>query len=105
MMKELKDENIENIEVTNKLLLELIKSQKQNTSNMIKMFIVTVVSLSVIILGTVIGFLVYESQFETVTSDYEYQYDQELNADNGSNAILSNGDLRYVSPSETDDTN
>ena len=56
-MNEIKMENEQNIELTNKLLIEMIKNQKQNTSNMIKMFIVTVISMTIIILGTVIGFL------------------------------------------------
>jgi len=105
MMKELKDENIENIEVTNKLLLELIKSQKQNTSNMIKMFIVTVVSLSIIILGTVIGFLVYESQFETVASDYEYEVEQDAESNGSGDAVNNFGGDMYYGSGETNGTN
>lgn len=101
----LKEKNDENIELTNKLLVELLKNQKQNHKDFVKVFIVTIICFSAIIISGIIGFLVYESQFETITSDYQYEYDQELDADNGSNAILSNGDLTYVSPSETNDTN
>ena len=91
MMNDLKIENQQNIEVTNKLLLELIKNQKQNTSNMIKMFIVTVISMTVIILGTVIGFLIYESQFETISSDYQYEVEQDAATDGDGNVINNFG--------------
>ena len=95
-MNEIKMENEQNIELTNKLLIEMIKNQKQNTSNMIKMFIVTVISMTIIILGTVIGFLVYESQFETISSDYQYEVEQDAETDGDGNAINNfGGDFTY----------
>ena len=95
-MNEIKMENEQNIELTNKLLIEMIKNQKQNTNNMIKMFIVTVVSMTIIILGTVIGFLVYESQFETISSDYQYEVEQDAETDGDGNAINNfGGDFTY----------
>lgn len=59
-MNNLEIENDKNMEMTNKLLIELIRNQKQNTKDMLKMFIITVISMTIILLGTVIGFLVYE---------------------------------------------
>ena len=102
-MNEMNLKNIENnAELTNKLLVELIKNQKQNTNNMIKMFFATVVCMTVLLLGMIIGFFIYESQFETTSSDFEYQVEQEAESEDGNAINNFGGDVNYGSL-ETDD--
>lgn len=58
------DRQTEQIELTNKLLLDMIKNQKKNMSNMCRMFVISTCCLTIIIVSMIIGFFVYESQFE-----------------------------------------
>ena len=51
----IEEEKNKQVEATNKLLLQMVKNQKENNKNMIRIFIITMV----------VGFFVYESQFET----------------------------------------
>lgn len=53
------------VEATNKLLLQMVKNQKENNKNMIKVFIITMCCMTVLLVSMVIGFFVYESKFET----------------------------------------
>ena len=53
------------VEATNKLLLQMVKNQKENNKNMIRVFIITMCCMTVLLVSMVIGFFVYESQFET----------------------------------------
>ena len=60
------DEEKDNqVEATNKLLLQMVKNQKENNKNMIKVFIITMCCMTVLLVSMVIGFFVYESKFET----------------------------------------
>lgn len=58
------EERFEQIEATNKLLLDMVKNQKENANNNFKIFIVTIICYTLILISMVIGFFVYESQFE-----------------------------------------
>lgn len=58
------DKQTEQVELTNKLLLDMIKNQKKNMSNMCRMFVISTCCLTIIIVSMIIGFFVYESQFE-----------------------------------------
>ena len=58
------DRQTEQIELTNKLLLDMIKNQKKNMSNMCRIFVISTCCLTIIIVSMVVGFFVYESQFE-----------------------------------------
>ena len=81
----------ENMEVTNKLLLEMIKHQKSSMKNLIKVFIVTIIGYTALLITMVIGFFVYESQFETIEGQYEtYEYDQEVDGEGEINNVTGN---------------
>lgn len=89
---------------TNKLLLEMVKNQKDNIKNLVKVFIATIICYTILLLGSVIGFFIYESQFETIDSNYDYSMDQNTEAEGEGDAIgiiNSNGDWSY-GESETD---
>lgn len=58
------DRQTEQVELTNKLLLDMIKNQKKNMSNMCRIFVISTCCLTIIIVSMIIGFFVYESQFE-----------------------------------------
>ena len=57
------------VEATNKLLLQMVKNQKENNKNMIRVFIITMCCMTILLVSMIVGFFVYESQFETVTED------------------------------------
>ena len=59
------EEKNEQVEATNKLLLQMVKNQKENNKNMVRVFIITMCCMTVLLVSMVIGFFVYESQFET----------------------------------------
>ena len=59
----------EQMEATNKLLLEMAKNQKENIRNIIRVFIITIFCYTLILISMVVGFFVYESQFETVETE------------------------------------
>lgn len=65
----------------NSLLLEIVKSQKRSYKNLVVVFAVTIVCLSVIICTIVGCFTWYESQFETgyVTTE---TVEQEVSGEN-----------------------
>lgn len=82
MQNEVNFKNYENMEVTNKLLLEMLKNQKSANKNLTKTFIAVIICYTVLLLGMVIGFFVYESQFEIIDGEYEtYEYQQEGTGD------------------------
>lgn len=66
MYEELKGDVKVGENVTNKLLLDMVKSQRESFSNLIKVFIVTIVCYTLLLISGVVGFFWYESQFETV---------------------------------------
>lgn len=53
------------VEATNKLLLQMVKNQKENNKNMIRVFVITLCCMTILLVSMVVGFFVYESQFET----------------------------------------
>lgn len=59
------DEITEQTQAMNKLLLEIVKTQKSNTKSLIKVFIATIICYTVLLLSLILGFFWYESQFET----------------------------------------
>ena len=98
----LKEEEIKNnsqSEVTNKLLMEMVRNQKNNMKNLVKVFISTIVCYTILLIAMVVGYFVYESQFEVVETETEtIRYEQETASDDGGNAIgiiNNNGDWSY----------
>lgn len=63
--EENQEELLEQSQALNKLLLEVSKTQKENNSALVKLFMCTITCLTAIIVAGIIGFFWYESQFET----------------------------------------
>lgn len=61
----IEEEKNKQVEATNKLLLQMVKNQKENNKNMIRVFIITMCCMTILLVSIIIGFFVYESQFET----------------------------------------
>lgn len=86
----------QNMEITNKLLLEMVKNQKASNKNLTKVFISTIIGYTVILIAMVTGFFIYESQYETVESgsiktQTEFEIDQNTNGENAEiNNVLGN---------------
>lgn len=74
----------EQFEALNELLLDMVKTQKDYIKNIIKIFIFTMMCYTLILISGVVGFFVYEGQFEvseeasTVT---ETTIEQEVSGD------------------------
>lgn len=84
----------EDLEITNKLLFEMVKNLKQTNKNLMKAFIVTTISLVCIIIASIIGFFVYESQFEVAEKEVtqtELSLEQEASGEEAEiNNVLGN---------------
>lgn len=80
------------LEITNKLLFEMVKNLKQTNKNLSKAFITTVVCLSIIIVVGIAGFFWYESQFEvTEQTQTELSLEQEASGEQAEiNNVLGN---------------
>lgn len=59
------EEKNKQVEAANKLLLQMVKNQKENNKNMIRVFIITMCCMTILLVSMIVGFFVYESQFET----------------------------------------
>lgn len=91
MRQEFNERVLENAEATNKLLLEMVKNQKTSIKNLTKLFIITIICYTVLLISMVAGFFIYESQFDVVQGQYEtYEYTQE---GEGENVEFNNGDV------------
>ena len=74
----------QNMEITNKLLLEMVKNQKASNKNLTKVFVSTIIGYTVLVLAMIIGFFVYESQYEIndyATETEKYSIEQEASGD------------------------
>lgn len=79
-------ETIEQIEVTNKLLVDMVKNQKESSKSLFRVFIVTVCCFTVLLVSLIIGFFYYERQFE-VTDKVTTKIEQEVS---GSDSSINN---------------
>lgn len=89
--------NNEQSVLTNKLLLEVVQNQKVNAKHLVRVFITTIICYTVLLAVMVIGFFVYESQFEIQETE-TIRYEQETDTGEGGNAIgiiNNNGDWSY----------
>ena len=81
-------------EITNKLLVEMIKNQKESSKNFVKVFIVVIIGFTFLLLAMIIGFFYYESQFEIdekTTTQMETAIDQEASGEEAEiNNVLGN---------------
>ncbi len=82
----------ESMEITNKLLLEMVKNQKAGNKNLTKVFISAIIGYTVIVLGMIAGFFVYESQYETFETDTsKFSVEQEASGEEAEiNNVLGN---------------
>ena len=80
------------LEITNKLLFEMVKNLKQTNKNLTKVFIITVTCLSIVIVAGIAGFFWYESQFEvTEQTQTELSLEQEASGEQAEiNNVLGN---------------
>lgn len=70
------------LEAANSLLLDMVKSQKENAKHMFRAFVVTVCCLTILLIAMIVGFFIYESQFEvTDTITAETTVTQEVSGD------------------------
>lgn len=94
----------ENIQATNKLLLDMVQNQKEGNKNLAKSFIATVICMTIIIVTMVVGYLIYESNFEIIDTTEKSSITQDADVV-GDGAIYMNngGDFTYGSESETND--
>lgn len=99
--------NDEQLEVTNKLLLDMVKNQKSSTKNLIRVFMTTIICYTVLLIAMVIGYFVYESQFEVTAWETQVIQEQEAETDDGGNATVNGGDINYYgeSKNKTGDNN
>lgn len=67
-------EQLEQSQAANALLLEMVRNQKSNMKNLMRVFVLVIVCYTLLLITAVAGFFVYESQFETyekvVTENY-----------------------------------
>lgn len=52
----LNGEDVEQVEVVNNLLLDMVKNQRENNKNMVKVFITSIICLTIILLCGIFGF-------------------------------------------------
>lgn len=55
----------EQLEATNKLLLDMVKNQKENAKCIFRAFVITICCYTALLVTMIVGFFVYESQYET----------------------------------------
>jgi hypothetical protein len=86
MQNDLKD----NMEITNKLLLEMVKNQKAANKNLTKVFMSAIIGYTVLVLAMIAGFFIYESQYET-TEEERLSIEQEVSGEEAEiNNVLGN---------------
>lgn len=93
-MLKVENENIENndLEVTNKLLMEMVSNQRETMKSNSRIFITVIVCYTIILVSMVAGFFIYESQFDVLDSNLNYEYEQEVS---GNDSEINNvsGDM------------
>lgn len=89
----------ESSEIVNRLLIDMVNNQKENYRSFKKVFIVTVVCLTLIIISMIAGFFIYESQFETLQTVTTQEADAQ-----GGNAIINGSGEMYYGESTSDNS-
>lgn len=70
-MATFKDDYVKQLEATNELLIEMAKNQKESSKNSLKMYIVTIICLTSLLITMVVGFILYESQYHEIDDNIE----------------------------------
>lgn len=95
----------ENIEITNRLLLDMVQNQKEANNNLAKTAIISSICFCLIIISMIVGFFVYESQFETIDTETE-NISQEAETGGDGDIIMNNsGELNYGTSETVDNEN
>lgn len=101
-LNKIDQQNNEQSVLTNKLLLEVVQNQKTNAKHLVRVFITTIVCYTVLLAVMVIGFFVYESQFET--TEWQTITTQEADSEGDGIAIVNNnGDWSYGESESSND--
>lgn len=58
------EEQLEQAQAINALLLDMVRDQKDNTRSIIRVFVITIACYTLLLITLIIGFIVYEGQFE-----------------------------------------
>ena len=58
------NEQLEQSQAVNALLLEMVRNQRDNNKYVLRVFVITTICYTALLIAMVIGFFVYESQFE-----------------------------------------
>ncbi len=79
-------------EKLNELLLDVVKTQKKSYKNLVTVFIVTVISLTLVICTMIFSFAWYESQMEVVTTTEAVTKEITTQEVSGENSSITNID-------------
>lgn len=85
-------EQLEQSQAANALLLEMVRNQKSNMKNLMRVFVLVIVCYTLLLITAVAGFFVYESQFETYEKVVTETTTQEVSGE-GSEINNVEGDL------------
>lgn len=81
---------MDSTQITNKLLIDMVKNQKESNRSLKEALIWVILGFTTIIITLIIGFVVYESQYET-TEQTQFSVDQEASGDDAEiNNVLGN---------------
>lgn len=83
----MEEEKFSQAELTNKLLLDMIKNQKKNMSVFLRAFVITICCYTIILVSMVVGFFAYESQYEVtdqVTDTITESVEREVSGEDSS---------------------
>lgn len=93
------EENKNDMSDITQLLLNMVDSQKQTIKSQTKVFIIVIVCYTVLLLSMVVGFFIYDSQFDyTETLTTEREITQEVS---GENSTINNVDGNQYNDSAT----
>lgn len=97
----MENNNLSQAETINNLLVDMIQSQKESNKNLARAFIITIACFTVLIATMIVGFFVYESQYDVVDTNYKYECEQEAEAgDDGVAIVNGNGEINYAESEE-----
>lgn len=80
-------ETVEQMEITNRLLVDMVKNQKESSKNLFRVYVLTICCFTVLLVSLIIGFFVYEGQFEVADKITEKEITQEVS---GSDSTINN---------------
>lgn len=81
-MNELEQKTFDELSTTNRLLLQMNKNQREANKNIMKVAIIGFISFALVLISMVIGFFVYESQFEIQDEVTRKEITQEVSGEN-----------------------